>query len=81
MGTITIILKKNKQQIVETTVNNYANNGGYLLQQWKIESDDKKNDGKKQNIMKSTKTFRPTGHSGATAPSAIGHSFMHLEKS
>ena len=42
---------------------------------------DKNNNGKIQNFIKSTKTFSPTGFSGATSLHPIGISFMYTEAS
>ena len=55
--------------------------GGYLLQNWNIKCNDKNNNGKIQNFIKSTKTDSPTGHSGATNLPQIGNSFMYVETS
>ena len=55
--------------------------GGYLLPYWKIICNDKNNNGKIQNFIKSTKTFSPTGKSGATSPPPIGNAFMYIETS
>ena len=76
-----IVLKiYNKQETIDTTNIKYANNGGYLFQNWFI-----------KNIMivttmvkykkfiKSTKTNSPTGNSGATSLPPIGNSFMSIE--
>ena len=39
----------------------YPNNGGFLLQNWIIKSNDRNNSGKIQNFIKSTKTSSPIG--------------------
>ena len=57
----------------------HPNSGGYLLQNWVIECNDKNNNGKTENSMKSTKTSSPTQDSGATTMPPIGNSFMYLE--
>ena len=53
--------------------------GGYLLPDWKIICNDKNNNGKVQNFIKSTKTKSPTGDSGATTPPPIGSAFMYIK--
>ena len=58
-----------------------TNTGGYLLPYWKIICNDKNNNGKIQNFIKSTKTNSPTGNSGATSLSPIGTAFMFIETS
>ena len=68
-------------QITDTTIIKYPNTGGYLLQNWVIKCNDKNDNGKIQNFIKSTKTNSPTGYSGATSLTPIGKSFMYKEKS
>ena len=58
-----------------------GNTGGYLLPYWKIICNDKKNNVKIQNFIKSTKTNSPTGDSGATSLPPIGSAFMYIETS
>ena len=71
----------NKIQITDTTIIKSPNNGGYLLQNWNIKCNDKNNNGKIKNFIKSTKTNSPTGENGATTLPLIGYSFMYIEKS
>ena len=52
-----------------------------MLQNWNIRCNDKKNDGKIQNFIKSTKTNTPTPDSGATSLPPIGSGFMFIETS
>ena len=59
----------------------HPNSGGYLLQNWNIKCNDKLNNGKIQNIKKSTKIDSPTGDSGATSLSPIGSAFKYIETS
>ena len=70
----------NKTQIIDTTVIKNGNNGGYLLQQWKIECNNKNGDGKINDFIKSTKTNSPTNNSGATSLPPIGDAFMYIEE-
>ena len=55
------------------------NSGGYVLPYWKIICNDKNNNGKIQNFVKSTKTNSPTGDSGAISLPPIGTAFMYIE--
>ena len=73
--------KYNKIQLTDTSIIKYPNNGGYLLQNWNIRCNDKNNNGKIQNFLRSTKTNSPTGDSGATGLPPIGDSFMYVETS
>ena len=58
-----------------------GNIGAYLLPYWKIICNDKNNNGKITNFIKSTKTNSPTGDSAATSPPPIGNAFMYMETS
>ena len=58
-----------------------GNTGGYILPQWKIICNNKNNNGKLTNFIKSTKTNSPTGDSGTTSLPPIGDSFMYIETS
>ena len=73
--------KFDKKPITDTTIIIYPNTGGYLLQNWIIRCNDKNNNGKIQNFIKSTKTNNPTGFSGGTSLPPIGNSFMYIETS
>ena len=75
------LTKYNKIQLTDSTIIKYPNNGGYLLQNWNIRCNDKNNNGKIQNFLRSTKTNSPTGDSGATGLPPIGDSFMYVETS
>ena len=67
--------------MTDTTIIKYPNNGGYLLQNWNIRCNDKNNNGKIQNFLRSTRTSSPTKDSGATGLPPIGDSFMYVETS
>ena len=75
------LTKCDRIQITDKTMIIYPNTGGYLLQNWITKCNDKNNNGKIQNCMKSTKTSCPTGYSGATSLPPIGKSFMYTETS
>ena len=75
------LTKYDKIQITDKTIIKNPNTGGYLLQNWVIKCNDKNNNGKIQNFIRSTKTNSPTGYSGATSLPPIGNSFMYTETS
>ena len=57
-----ILTEYNKIQITDTTIFKYPNTGGYLLHNWLIKYNDRNNNGKTQNSIKSTKTNSLTSH-------------------
>ena len=59
-----------------------VNTGGYVLQKWKIECNNRSNSGKIADFIKTTSTNSPTGHSGPTvlAPDNT-NAFMYIETS
>ena len=67
--------------MTDTTIIKYPNNGVYLLQNWNIIANDKNNNAKMTNFIKSTKTNSPTGSSGAMSLPPIGNAFMYIEAS
>ena len=75
------LTKYNKIQIIDMTEINYPNIGSNLLQKWNIKCNNKNNQSRISDFMKSTKTISPTGHSGATSLPPIGNSFMYIETS
>ena len=75
------LTKYDKIQITDKTKNKSPNTGGYLLQNWVVESNDKNISGKIQNFLKSTKISSPTGYSVATGLPPVGFSFMYIETS
>ena len=75
------LTKYDKLQITDTTIIKHPNTSCYLLQIWIIKSNDRNNNGKIQNFIKSTKTDSPTGYSGSTSLPPIANSFMYLETS
>ena len=75
------LTKYDEIQLTDTTVMKARNNGGYLLPYWRIVCNDKKNNGKKTNFIKSTKTNSPTGSSGATTLPPVGTAFKYIETS
>ena len=75
------LTKYDKTQLTHTTIMKAGNTGGYLVQQWNIKCNDKNNNGKISNFIKSTKTKSPTGDSGATSLSPIRDAFMYIETS
>ena len=75
------LTKYDKIQLTDTTINKAPNSGGYLLQNWNIECNDKNNNGKVNNFIRSTKSSSPTADSGASSLRPIGDSFMYFETS
>ena len=75
------LTKYNKIQLTDTTTMKAGNTGAYLLPYWKFFCNDKINNGKITNFIKSTKSNSPTGDSGATSLPAIGSAFMYIETS
>ena len=59
----------------------YPNIGSDLLQKWNIKSNNKNNQSRLTNFIKSTKSTSPTGYSGATSLPLIGNSFMYIKTS
>ena len=57
----------------------YPNIGSDLLQKWNIKCNNKNNQSRITDFIKSTKTNSPTGYSGATSLPPIGDSFMYIE--
>ena len=75
------LTKYDKIQLTDTTIIKAPNSGGYLLQNWNIECNDKNNNGKVNNFFRSTKSASPTADSGATSLRPIGDSFLYFETS
>ena len=75
------LTKYNRIQLTDTTVMKTGNNGGYLLPYWRIVCNDKYNNGKITNFVKSTKSNSPTSESGATSLPQIASAFMYMETS
>ena len=75
------LTKYDRLQITDTTIFKYPNTSGYLLQHWIKRCNDKNNNGKIPNFIKSTKTNSPTGCSGAMSLPPIDNNFMYIETS
>ena len=73
------VTKYDKIQITDTTIIQYPNVGGYLLQNWLIKCNDKNNNRELQNFIRSTKTNSPSGDTGADVLPPIGNAFMYIE--
>ena len=71
----------NEILLTDTTIMKHPNNSGYLLSTWRIYCNDRNNNGKLQNFVKSSKTTSPTNNSGATVIPPIGDSFMYIDTS
>ena len=75
------LTKYDKIQITDTTEMRYPNIGIDLLQKWNIKCNNKNNQSRTTDFIKSTKTNSPTGYSGAESLPPIGKSFMYVETS
>ena len=75
------LTKYNKISITDITEIKFPNSGNALLQKWKIYCNNKKNQSRISDFIKSTKTNSPTGFSGAISLSPIGDAFMYIETS
>ena len=68
-------------KIADTSIIKNPKTVGYFLQKWVMKCNDKNNNGKVQNFMKSTKANSATSHSGAMSLLHVGISFMYIETS
>ena len=75
------LAKYDKIQLTDITTMESGNTGAYLLPYWKIICNDKNNNGKITNFIKSTKSNSPTGDSRAASVPPIGSAFMYIETS
>ena len=75
------LTKYDKIQITDTTELRYPNIRSDLLQKWNIKCNNKNNQSKITDFIKSAKTNSPTGYSGASSLPPIGNSFMYIETS
>ena len=75
------LTKYDKIQLTDTTIIKNPNAGNMLLQNWVIKCNDKNNNGKISNFIKSTRTSSPTSQSGATKLPPIGVAYMYIETS
>ena len=75
------LTKYDKIQLTDSTIIRTGNSGASVLPFWKIVCNDKNNNGKISNFIKSTKSNSPTGDSGATSLPPIGNSFLYIETS
>ena len=75
------LTKYDKLSITDVTEMRYPNIGSDLLQKWNIKCNNKNNQSRIPDFMKSTKTNSPTGDSGGTSLPPIGSAFMYIETS
>ena len=75
------LTKYDKIQIIDTTEMRYPNIGSDILQKWNIKCNNKNNQSRITDFIKSTKTNSPTGYSGSTSLPPVGNSFMYIETS
>ena len=75
------LTKYNKLSITDVTEIKFPNIGIGLLQKWNIYCNNKINQARTNDFIKSTKTTSPTGSCGATTLPPIGDSFIYTETS
>ena len=75
------LTKYNKISITDITKITFPNSGDALLQKWKFYCNNKNNQSRISDFIKSTKTNSPSSYSGATSLPPIGSSFMYIETS
>ena len=75
------LTKSDGVQITDTTENKFPNIGNDILQKRIIKCNNKNNDSKVGNIIKSTITNSPTSYSGTTSIPPIGKKLMYIETS
>ena len=75
------LTKYDKIQLTDNTHIRSGNAGSTVLQGWKIICNDKNNNGKLSNFIKSTRSNSPTGQSAAESLPPIGKAFMYIETS
>ena len=75
------LAKYDKIQITDTTMMRVGNGGASILRLWKIICNNKNNNGKISNFIKTTRTNSPTSQSGASVLPHIGTAFMYIETS
>ena len=75
------LTKYNKISITDITEIKYPNSGDALLQKWKIYCNNKNNQSRISDFIKSTKTNSPSSYSGATSLPPIGNSFLYIDTS
>ena len=75
------LTKYDKIQITDITEIKYPNTGGYLLQNWNIKCNDRKNTGKIQNFIRSSNQLTPSPNTGANTLPPIGIYYLYIETS
>ena len=75
------LTKYKKLSITAVTEFKFPNSDVELLQKWTIYCNNKINQGRINDFIKSTKTNSPTGFSGPTSLPPIGNAFMYIETS
>ena len=75
------VTKYNKISITDVRESKFPNTASDLLQKWKIYCNNKNNQSRINDFIKSTKTNSPSSQSGAESLPPIGESFMYIETS
>ena len=82
VGNVIYNLTKYKNlSITDITESKLPKTGTELLQKWNIHCNNKVNQSRLIDFIRSTKTNSPTGSSGATSQPPIGNSFKYIETS
>ena len=75
------LTKYKKISITDVTEIKFPNTGSVFLQKWKIYCNNRNNQSRISDFIKSTITQSPSSHSGPESLSPIGTAFMYLETS
>ena len=75
------VTKYDKIQLTDITNIIYPSSGGYLLQKWNIKCNDKNNDGKIQNFIRSSNQLTPSPDTGSNTLLPIGKKYLYIETS
>ena len=75
------LTKYDKISIIDITELKFPNSGVELLQKWTIYCNNKVNQARINDFVKSTRSASPTGESGATSLPPVGTCFMYIETS
>ena len=73
--------KYNKIRLIDATDFRSGNAGDAAIQGWKIFCNDRNNNGKISNFIKTTRSCSPSSQSGPTSLPPIGKCFMYIDTS
>ena len=80
-STVCNLTRFDKNQLIDTIVIKYPNQGRCLLHQWNVKCNDQIDSGEKTNFTESSKTNTPTRTEGAKNVHPIVSSFVYTEMS